>query len=186
MTDVSTILNRIAEGDPHAADLLLPLVYDELRKLAGARLAREKPGHTLQATALVHEAYLRLAGDEATQRLESRKHFFAAAAVAMQRILVESARRKGRLRRGGNLRRVDLDHVALPIATDPERVLDVDAALERLAADDPAAAEIVRLRYFLGLSIEDAAEIQNVSRATAYRYWTFAKAWLQCELDAED
>jgi RNA polymerase sigma factor (TIGR02999 family) len=159
-----------------AADLF-PLVYDELRKLAAAHMGDEKPGHTLQATALVHEAYVRLVGD---QRFTGRGHFFAAAAEAMRRILVENARRKKRLRHGGDRRRVELGD---PAARDPDaELLDLDDALSRLAAEDPPAAEIAKLHVFAGRSVEEAAELMGVSRATAYRHWNYAKAWLRCEM----
>ena len=169
MNDVTRILSAIEQGDPHAAEQLLPLVYDELRRLAAAQLAREKPGQTLEATALVHEAYLRLVGD---QQFANRRHFFAAAAQAMRRILVESARRKQLLGR------VDLEGVEPAAKADDERLLDLHNALERLAALEPAAARIVELRVFAGLSVEESATALGLSRASAYREWTFARAWL--------
>ena len=186
MSEVTRILSAAGDDEAGVAEKLLPLVYDELRKLAAAKMAHEKPGQTLSATALVHEAYLRLTDRETQQHWENRRHFFAAAALAMQRLLIESARRKGRLRRGGNRQRVELECLELPTAGDPEKTLAVAEALERLAHEQPDATEIVRLRYFIGLSIEEAAEILDMSRATAYRHWTFAKAWLQCELDPGD
>ena len=164
-----------------AAGELLPLVYDQLRKLAAQRLAQEKPGQTLQATALVHEAYLRLVGAADDRHWEGRGHFFAACAEAMRRILVDNARRKRRAKHGGGRRRVPLDDVAaLPAATDD--LLALDEALTRLAAAAPEAAQLVQLRYFAGLSVEEAAESLGVARATAYRHWTFARAWLLEEL----
>ncbi|MCO6043187.1 ECF-type sigma factor [Aeoliella sp. ICT_H6.2] len=183
MADVTQILSQIEQGDPSAAEELLPLVYEELRNLAAAKLAHEKPGQTLQATALVHEAYLRLTGRNTNECWENRRHFFAAASTAMQWILVEAARRKLRLKRGGDRKRVELEDIAIPLNKSPERLLSLDEALERLALQLPEAAEVVRLRYFVGLSIEEAADVLGVSRATAYRHWTFAKAWLQSELD---
>jgi RNA polymerase sigma factor (TIGR02999 family) len=173
MTDVTRILSAIEQGDPHAAEQLLPLVYDELRRLAAAQLAREKPGQTLEATALVHEAYLRLVGD---QQFANRRHFFAAAAQAMRRILVDSARRKQLLGR------VDLEGVEPAAKADDERLLDLHNALERLAALEPAAARIVELRVFAGLSVEESATALGLSRASAYREWTFARAWLATAL----
>jgi RNA polymerase sigma factor (TIGR02999 family) len=169
MSDVTRILSAIENGDPRAAGELLPLVYDELRRLAGVQLAREKPGQTLDGTALVHEAYLRLVGD---QQFANRRHFFAAAAQAMRRILVESARRK-RL-----LGRVPLEGLEPIARTDDERLLELHDALERLAGSEPTAARIVELRVFAGLSVEEAAAALGLSRATAYREWTFARAWL--------
>jgi RNA polymerase sigma factor (TIGR02999 family) len=163
-----------------AADLF-PLVYDELRKLAAAHMVDEKPGHTLQATALVHEAYVRLVGD---QRFTGRGHFFAAAAEAMRRILVENARRKKRLRHGGDRRRIELGD---PPARDPDaELLDLDDALSRLVAEDPPAAEIAKLHVFAGRSVDEAAELMGVSRATAYRHWNYAKAWLRCEMSGPE
>ena len=167
------------------SEQLLPLVYEELRRLAAQKMAQEKPGQTLQATALVHEAYLRLVDGAPVQRWESRGHFFAAAAEAMRRILVENARRKGRARHGGDLRREDfLDHNAGVDAL-PDEVLGVNEALAKLASEDPQAAEIVKLRYFAGLSVEDAARVLKLSRATAYRHWTYARAFIHCELFGE-
>src|SRR5205085_4575005 len=183
MSDVTQILAAAQAGDPHAADQLLPLVYDELRKLAARKLAHEKPGHSLDATALVHEAYLRLAGPDAA--FANRRHFFAAAAEAMRRVLVESARRKGRHKRGGGLRRVDLDGHEPVTAADPEGLLDFDEALGRLAAEDGESAELVKLRLFAGLSVEEAAEAMGCSRAQGYRHWTYARAWLSCSLRDE-
>jgi RNA polymerase sigma factor (TIGR02999 family) len=183
MTDVTKILSQIESGDPSAADQLLPLVYEELRKLAAARLASEKPGQTLQATALVHEAYLRLVGTNESQSWDSRGHFFSAAAEAMRRILVDNARRKQSLKKGGDRRRVDLDKAG--DVTQPSRaddLLALDEALSRLAEQDPTKAELVKLRFFGGLTIPDAAEALGISHATAERHWTFAKTWLYCEL----
>ena len=165
-------------GDPHAAVQLLPLVYDELRRLAAARLAGEKPGQTLDATALVHEAYLRLVGDH---QFADRHHFFRVAAEAMRRILVDRARQKRRLRHGGDLQRVPLSEVAAE--TPPDDLLALDEALTRFAALDPVKAELVKLRYFAGLSEEEAAAALGISRATASRYWTYARAWLINTLD---
>jgi RNA polymerase sigma factor (TIGR02999 family) len=187
MSEVTRILSAIEQGDPCAAGRLLPLVYDELRKLAAARLAQEKPGQTLEATALVHEAYLRLVGSEwasSPPAWNGRGHFFAAAAEAMRRILVESARRKKRHRHGGGRRRVSLRDVPALERT-PEDVLVLDDALTRLAAEDPAAADLVKLRFYAGLSVEEAADALGVSRAQGYRHWSYARAWLRCALEDE-
>jgi RNA polymerase sigma factor (TIGR02999 family) len=175
MHDVTRILNAAAQGDPHAAEELLPLIYAELRQLAERKLAEEKPGQTLDATALVHEAYLRLA---ASDEWSSRAHFFGAAAEAMRRILVENARRKKRLKHGGGRHRVPLDGLALPADTPSDDLLALDEALVQLAREDPVKARLVELRYFAGLSVEDAAHCLGVSRATADRYWSYARAWL--------
>lgn len=182
MTDVTRILDAMQGGDPKAAEQLLPLVYNELRKLAAARLAREKPGQTLEATALVHEAYLRLVGHQEARPWDSRGHFFAAAAEAMRRILVERARSRGRQKRGGQRQRMELTDAVRSVGAPTDDVLAVDEALVKLELEDAAAAELVKLRFFAGLSIEEAAEVQRISRATAYRHWTYAKAWLRCEL----
>src|SRR5262245_10010719 len=182
MSDVTHILSQIDSGDPAAAEKLLPLVYDELRKLAAARLVQEKPGQTLQATALVHEAYLRLVGAEDRQKWDNRGHFFAAAAEAMRRILVESARRKDRLRHGGQLQRVDFESGIDVACQADEDLLALDDALERLAAEEPVAASVVKLRYFAGLTIEQAAEALDISIRTANRHWAYAKAWLFDEM----
>jgi RNA polymerase sigma factor (TIGR02999 family) len=182
MSDVTRILSAIEEGDPTAAEQLLPLVYDELRKLAAAKLAQEKPGQTLQATALVHEAYLRLVDTDRAQKWDSRGHFFAAAAEAMRRILVDTARRKHRLKRGGHRQRLNLDSADLVSLTAPDELLVLDEALSKLAAEEPAAAKLVQLRYFAGLSIEEAAAALGLSRSTAYEHWTYARAWLHDEL----
>jgi RNA polymerase sigma factor (TIGR02999 family) len=181
MNDVTCILAAIEEGDPRAPEQLLPLVYDELRKLAAQRLARESPGQTLQATALVHEAYLRLIGTEHPS-WNSRGHFFSAAAEAMRRILIENARRKRAEKHGGDLRRLDLDGVDVPEDGLSEDILAVDEALSRFAVEDPVKAELVKLRYFGGLSVEDAARVLRISRATADRYWAYARVWLYAEL----
>jgi RNA polymerase sigma factor (TIGR02999 family) len=178
MSHVTHILSAIEHGDAHAAEQLLPLVYDELRQLAAAKLALEKPGHTLDATALVHEAYLRLVDAEQARHWNSRGHFFAAAAEAMRRILVETARRKRRLRHGGGQRRLDLDHLDLAEDTGPASILALDDALEQLAAEDKPAAEVVKLRYFAGLTTAQAAEVLGVSLRTANRHWAYAKAFL--------
>jgi RNA polymerase sigma factor (TIGR02999 family) len=185
MNDVTRILSAIEQGDPKAPEQLLPLVYEELRKLAAQRLAQEPPGQTLQATALVHEAYLRLIGSEPPS-WNGRGHFFSAAAEAMRRILIENARRKRAEKHGGGLQRVDLDEVDLPEAAPTGDILAVDEALSRLAAEDPVKAELVKLRYFGGLSVEDAARVLGISRATADRYWAYARVWLYTELNDPD
>ena len=184
MSEVTRILSAIEQGDPHATEQLLPLVYDELRKLAAQRLAHEKPGQTLQATALVHEAYLRLLGTDGEQPWNSRGHFFAAAAEAMRRILVERARRKGRIRHGAGLRRADLldDEIPAPTSND-DQILLLDEALTRLAAARPQAAELVKLRFFAGLTLEGIAPILDLSPRTARRLWAFARAWLRRDIE---
>jgi RNA polymerase sigma factor (TIGR02999 family) len=171
------------QGDPCAAEQLLPLVYDELRKLAAQKLAQEKSGQTLEATALVHEAYLRLVDTEKVQHWDSRGHFFAAAAEAMRRILVESARRKESRKRGGGLARADLDERQIPEPEISEDVLALDRALTKLAGTDKAAAELVQLRYFAGLTLAEAAQVLGVSRRTAGRLWSYARAWLRQEIE---
>jgi RNA polymerase sigma factor (TIGR02999 family) len=181
MTEVTRILSAVEQGDPQASEQLLPLVYDELRKLAAQRLTKEAPGQTLQATALVHEAYLRLVGESEEQHWKSRGHFFAAAAEAMRRILIDQARHKDSQRRGGGRKRQPLD---LEIAA-PEPSLDVLAlheALERFEQVDPVKSELVKLRYFAGLTLPQAAKIVGISRTTADRYWSYARAWLHAEL----
>jgi RNA polymerase sigma factor (TIGR02999 family) len=181
---VTQILVAIGAGDKHAAEELLPLVYDELRRLATARMANEAPGQTLQATALVHEAWLRLVGSN--QSLwNSRGHFFGAAAEAMRRILLERARKKARIRHGGGLERVDLDHVTVATQDRDEVILAVDEALEKLAAESPQKAEIVKLRYFGGLEHAEIAEVLGVSEPTVRRHWTYARSWLYAELKAQ-
>jgi len=185
MTDVTRILSAIEQGDPKAAGLLLPLVYDELRKLAAQRLAQEKPGQTLQATALVHEAYLRLVGGEPEAHWNSRGHFIAAAAEAMRRILVENARRKKTEKHGGKRKRIDLSQAEPVTRADPDTLLDLDAALTLLAGEDPEAAEVAKLRIFAGLSVEEAAQARSTSRANAYRQWAYARAWLHARLRDE-
>jgi RNA polymerase sigma factor (TIGR02999 family) len=183
MTDVTRLLDAAHRGDRQAAAELLPLVYAELRRLAAARLAAERPGQTLDATALVHEAYLRLVGADPAQPWNGRGHFFAAAAEAMRRILIDQARRKRRTKHGGGRDRVDLDEAALPPADDrAAELLALDEALTALARDDPAKAELVKLRYFAGLSLEDAAACLGLSPATARRHWTVARAWLYAAL----
>jgi RNA polymerase sigma factor (TIGR02999 family) len=182
MTDVTRILSDIEQGDPSAAAQLLPLVYDKLRQLAAARLADEKPGLTLDATALVHEAYLRLVDSDQPQRWDGRGHFFAAAAEAMRRILVENARRKKRIKHGGGRERVELESVDLPTRMTSDELLALDDALTRLEAHDPEKARLVSLRYFAGLTIEEAAETLGISRTTAHRHWTYARAWLHRQM----
>ena len=186
MSDVTLILSQIESGDPKAAEQLLPLVYDELRKLAAAKLAQEKPGQTLQATALVHEAYLRLVapGDQ-QQSWDNRGHFFAAAAEAMRRILVEHARHKGRLKRGGGLLRQTLDEARLGANEDADELLALDEALTRLAETDALAAKLVQLRYFAGLTMEQAAEVLKISPRSAYYTWSYARSWLHREIRGE-
>jgi RNA polymerase sigma factor (TIGR02999 family) len=180
MNDVTQILDLIQKGDPHAAAQLLPLVYDELRRLAAAQMAGEKPGQTLDATALVHEAFLRLVGN---LQYTDRRHYFRVAAEAMRRILIDSARQKRRTKHGGHRERVPLSDVE-PAAKEPaEELLALDEALDRFAAVDPVKAELVKLRYFAGLSEEEAAAALGISRATASRYWTYARAWLINALD---
>ena len=178
MSHVTQALDAVARGEPEAAGRLLPLVYDELRRLAAQKLAHEKPGQTLQATALVHEAYLRLVGGDPAKPWNGRGHFFAAAAEAMRRILVENARRRRSLKRGGGHVRHDLDDLQLAAPEPAEDLLALDDALNRLAAVDPVKAELVKLRYFAGMTIEEAADALGVSSATAKRYWAYARAWL--------
>jgi RNA polymerase sigma factor (TIGR02999 family) len=185
MSEVTRILSAIEAGDPHAAEQLLPLVYDELRKLAAAKLAHEKPGQTLEATALVHEAYVRLMDIENVQQWSSRGHFFAAAAEAMRRILVESARKKRRHKHGGGRRRLNLDCVASVAADAQDELVDLDEALVKLAAEEPMKAKLVNLRFFAGLTTAAAAEVLGISVATAERYWTFARIWLYAELNPD-
>ena len=177
MSDVTQILKRVEKGDGKAAEELLPLVYEELRRLAAAKMANEQPGQTLQATALVHEAWLRLSGSN-RQHWRGRDHFFGAAAEAMRRILVENARRKGRVRHGGELQRVDLEGVDLPIAMEDEKCLMIDEYLHQLGTEDPVKAEVVKLRVFTGLKVSEIAAILGTSEKTVQRHWNFARAWL--------
>jgi RNA polymerase sigma factor (TIGR02999 family) len=187
MHELTQIVSAIEQGDPHAAEQLLPLVYEELRKLAAQKLALEKPGQTLQATALVHEAYLRLIGNQpaaaqAREHWDSHGHFFAAAAEAMRRILVDRAREKGREKRGGKFKKLDIDAIDLTTTVTPDQLLAVDEALAKLAVNDAHAAKIVELRYFAGLTIDEAGKALGISTATAYRHWNYARAWLHSEL----
>lgn len=175
MTDVTQLLVAVNRGDRQAAAALLPLVYTELRKLAAAKMTQEKPGQTLEATALVHEAYLRLVGD---QQFDHRGHFFAAAAEAMRRILIENARRRGRDKRGGDRLRFNLDRIDLAAETEPEELLALDEALTHLAAEDPVVASVVNLRYFAGLTVEETATSLDISVRTANRHWAYGRAWL--------
>jgi RNA polymerase sigma factor (TIGR02999 family) len=184
MNDVTRILSALGAGDREAARQLLPLVYDELRRVASRKLAEEAPGQTLQATALVHEAYLRLVGGD-DPGWDGRRHFFAAAAEAMRRILVEAARRKHSPKHGGRLRRIELDR-AHHVLESSDDLLLVDDALDRLASEDPTAADVVKLRLFAGMSVEEAGDALGLARATAYRHWQFARAWLLCELGDEE
>jgi RNA polymerase sigma factor (TIGR02999 family) len=186
MTDVTRILNAIEQGDPRAAEELIPLVYEELRLLAAQKLSQEPPGQTLQATALVHEAYIRLVEAD-DQSWNSRGHFFRAAAEAMRRILVENARRKGRIKRGGNLQRVELSEDAPADSTQniDYKLITLDEALDRFAQKDKLKADLVKLRYFAGLTIPQAAEILDISHATAERHWTYARCWLRAEIDRQ-
>jgi RNA polymerase sigma factor (TIGR02999 family) len=182
MTEASRILMAAEQGDPQAASQLLPLVYDELRKLAAKRLALEAPGQSLDATALVHEVYLRLVGDDSRQSWENRRHFFAAAAEAMRRILIENARRKRRLRHGGDKSRLPLDAVYLANVAADEQMMAVDEALGRLAEEEETVAEVVKLRYFAGLTIQETASILGISARTVSRHWSYARAWLRQQL----
>ncbi len=181
MSNVTRILERVQQGEGKAAEELLPLVYEELRRLAAQKMACEAPGQTLQPTALVHEAWLRLAGPQEL-RWESRKHFFLAAAEAMRRILIEQARRKHALKRGAGAERIDLEQVEVASQVQDETLLVVNEALEKLAGEDAAAAELVKLRFFVGMSIEEAARELGISERSAKRYWTFARAWLFSEI----
>ena len=186
MGDVTRILSQIEDGDPEAAEELLPLVYEELRKLAAQKMAQEDPGQTLQATALVHEAYIRLVDVEKARHWDSRGHFFAAAAEAMRRILVDNARRKRRPKHGGDRRRIDLEKARAVEPARSDDLLALDEALTKLADEDPAKADLVKLRYFGGFTVDEAAELLGISRATAKRYWIYARAWLYSEIsDAE-
>jgi RNA polymerase sigma factor (TIGR02999 family) len=185
MNEVTRILSAIDRGEPQAAEQLLPLIYDELRKLAARRLAQEKPGQTLQATALVHEAYLRLVDSEGRSSWEGRGHFFAAAAEAMRQILIDSARRKQRPKHGGDRHRLDLDDAGDVIVPPVEDLLALDQALERLSSEDPVSADLVKLRYFAGLSIDQAASTLGMSPRTADRRWAYARAWLRQEMLGE-
>jgi RNA polymerase sigma factor (TIGR02999 family) len=182
MSEVTRILSAIEQGDPHAAEQLLPLVYEELRRLAARKLAQEKPGQTLQTTALVHEAYLRLVGSEPDVHWNSRGHFITAAAEAMRRILVESARRKQTHKHGGKRRRIDLAQADAVTQADPDALLDLDEALTLLADEDAEAAEVAKLRLYAGLSVAEAAQALATSRANAYRQWAYARAWLHARL----
>jgi RNA polymerase sigma factor (TIGR02999 family) len=186
MTDVTRILSAIEEGDAQAAEQLLPLVYEELRKLAAAKMTQEKPGQTLQATALVHEAYLRLVDNDKAQHWDSRGHFFAAAAEAMRRILIDNARRKASPMHGGDRRRVELSDIRSATSVSAEDLLTIDEALTKLAQVDPSKAELVRLRFYAGMSVPEAAKTLGVSTATAQRYWSYARSWLYCDLNAEE
>ena len=182
MADVTEILNAVCDGDRKAAAELLPHVYEELRKLAAVRMASEKPGEMLQATALVHEAYLRLIGKSDAAKWSGRGHFFAAAAEAMRRILIENARSRGRNKRGGDWRRVDFEDFDAATSVTPDQLVALDDALTRLSVLDPLAGELVKLRYFTGLALDETAPILGVSTATAYRHWAYARAWLRVEL----
>ena len=182
MSQITQVLNAVERGDPQAAEDLLPLVYEELRKLAAVRMANESSGHTLQPTALVHEAWLRLVGNDANAQFANRAHFFAAAAEAMRRILIERARRKGAEKRGGNWERIDLDKVDIAVDADDDTILLVNEALEKLAKEDANAAEIAKLRFFGGLTLEEAGQVLGVTERTANRYWAFARVWLFDEI----
>ena len=185
MTNVTRILNAIEQGDVKATDKLLPLVYEELRVLAAQKLSQERPGQTLQATALVHEAYIRLVGDE-TQKWDSRGHFFTAAAEAMRRILVENARRKQRLRHGGGQRRVALDEANLCAEESPDNLIALDEALVKLSKKDKIKADLVKLRFFAGLTSEQAAKVLGISHNTNDKYWAYARSWLHLEITKAD
>ncbi len=186
MSDVSQILKAIHDGDRLATAELLPLIYDELRRLAAQKLAHEPPGQSIQATALVHEAYVRLVEDNDEQRWDNRGHFFAAAAEAMRRILIENARKKLRIKHGGEFERIELPDVVAATNGHPERLIELDAALTRLAAEDITAADVVKLHFFAGQSLEDVARLLGMSRATAYRHWSYARSWLKCAMEESE
>ena len=185
MNEATTLLRLAANGDPSAAEQLLPLIYNELRQLAVRRLANERPDHTLQATALVHEAYLRLVGSADEEVWDGRSHFFAAAAESMRRILVEAARRKQSQKRGGDWEKLDIDRIDVSSNDRAERLIAIDEALARFETVDPKKAELVKLRFYVGLSIPEAAETLDMSIATANRHWKYAKAWLQHEMEKD-
>jgi len=184
MSDMTRIMNAIEQGDAQATEKLLPLVYEELRRLAASKMSQERPGHTLQATALVHEAYMRLLGPEANN-WDSRTHFFSAAAEAMRRILIDNARRKKSLKRGGGFQIVNLENAELAIEEPSEDILALDEALVKLAAVDPVKADLVKLRYFAGLTNEQAGQVLGVSHNTVDKYWAYARAWLRLELERD-
>lgn len=186
MSNITDVLAAIEKGEPSAAENLLPLVYEELRKLAAARLAQERPGQTLQPTALVHEAYLRVAGTQTAQRWDGKHHFFAAAAEAMRRILIDQARQKAGPRRGGNRKRIDANLDLLQHWENIDELLDVNEAVVRLEAESPPRAQLVKLRFFAGLTTAEAAEVMKISVATADRYWTYARTWLYANLHSPD
>lgn len=183
MSDVTQVLAAVGRGDRHASEELLPLLYEELRRLAAQKLAAESSGQTLQATALVHEAYLRLVSGDDVQTWDNRGHFFAAAAEAMRRILIENARRKLRIKHGGELERVDLDANFVAVPDEAERLIELDTALSKLAAEDPTAAKVVSLHFFAGLSLEEVGALLGMSRASAYRQWSYARSWLKCAIE---
>lgn len=182
MSNVTQILDAIQHGDPKAADELLPLVYQELRRLAAHKMASEAPGHTLQPTALVHEAWLRLVGNDGEAQFQNRAHFFGAAAEAMRRILIDRARRKKALRHGGGQQRLDVEDIEIPAPADDDEMLAVNDALDRFAALDAQKAELVKLRYFAGLTIEESAQVLKISEPTVKRWWAYARAWLFREI----
>jgi len=186
MHDVTQILSELKAGDSTASARLLPLLYDELRRLAAQKLANERPGQTLQATALVHEAYLRLVDVEKVQQWSSRGHFFAAAAEAMRRILVDNARRKNSAKHGGDWARIEIADIEATTGSKSDNLIALDEALTKLAAEEPVKAELVKLRYFAGLSVEEAADALGISRTTASRYWTYARVWLFAELSDDE
>jgi RNA polymerase sigma factor (TIGR02999 family) len=186
MPQITQILAELEQGDPVASEKLLPLVYDELRKLAAAKLAAEKPGQTLQATALVHEAYLRLIDGEQAECWNSRGHFFGAAAIAIRRILVDQARRKQRLKHGGRNKRVPLEHIEIECGVRPEAMIHLDEAIDKLQAEDPVKAQVVQLRFFVGMTHAEVAQAMGFSEVTARRHWRFARAWLRQQLDGSD
>jgi RNA polymerase sigma factor (TIGR02999 family) len=186
MSDVTRILSAIEQGDPHAAEQLLPLVYDELRKLAAQKLTQEKPGQSIQATALVHEAYIRLVDTNKPQQWNSRGHFFAAAAEAMRRILLNRARDRKRLKRGGDRQRIDLDQIELALDSNDDQLIALDEALEKLTAEDNVSAQLVKLRFFAGLTLREAAESLGIAQRTAERQWAYARAWLYNQLRRDE